>query len=1099
MDFKEYSRGIVLCFTVLFFFSCGSNEPENSEATIISKELNFTKLPVEQTDVVFKNVLVESSKINVFTYPYFHNGGGVCIGDINNDGLPDIYFTSNLDPNMLYLNKGGFKFENITVKSRATGGRGWATGATMIDINNDGFLDIYVCKSGNLSPDQRRNKLYINNGDLSFTEQAELYGLDDPSYSTQAYFLDFDKDGDLDLFLLNHPIKELKTTDDEDFNFKRDPFAGDKFFRNDNGKFIDVSKDAGIKGSPIAYGLSASIGDVNGDSYPDIYVCNDFLERDYLYINNKNGTFSDQLAEKTNHISNFSMGSDIADINNDGALDIMVADMAAEDNYRSKTNMSGMNPELFWNYVNNGFHYQYMINTLQLNNGNGSFSEIAQLAGVDKTDWSWAPLLADFNHDGLKDLFMANGLRKEARNNDFDETKKKFIKKMKLTPDSTMFFVKQILDQMPAEKIPNYIYTNTGELKFVKEGNTGMEEPSFSNGAAYGDLDGDGDLDLVVNNVDQLAFIYKNETNVGNFIKVKLVGGEKNKSGIGAKIVVKSGDLVQTVEHYLARGYLSSVEDIVHVGLGLNNKVDHITVYWSNGDISEVKDVKANQTIKIEQKNTIKTPIEVKGRAFLRTKKQKMAFLHKENDFDDFEREVLLPHKMSNMGPAIAVSDVNGDGLEDFYVGGAIGQSGSLYLQDVDGEFSVTQQELWNSNKNNEETVAYFFDFDGDKDMDLYIGNGSNEFENGSAGLKDKIYKNSNGVYELVDILPENLKISTGCVASADYDNDGDLDLFVGNRQTPGSYPLASKSYLLENENGKYIDVTEEKASFLEDLGMVTNAYWSDLNGDETLELVLSGEWMPITILEQKEGLFYNKTESYGLGETTGWWFGLALGDIDNDGDLDLVGGNLGLNYKYKATKGGPFQIYSNDINGDGKNDIILGYDENGKNYPLRGKQCSSQQIPELKEKFPTYNMFAKATVEEVYEGQLDKALKLEVSDFSSAVFINEGGKFKRLNFPHQWQLFNWNDIVLEDINKDGNLDIIAAGNLYGSEVETPRLDAGNGLILFGKGDGSFDRKFPTSINWGNKNVKKLGLIQVKNSSAVIIGNNNEQLELLKF
>lgn len=1091
----------IVVIAILTLLSCDLKKASVTEAKTISKQLNFTQLPVEETGINFQNRLVESPEINVLTYQYFHNGGGVCMGDINNDGLPDVYFTANLEPNILYLNKGEFKFDNISEKARVTGGRGWATGATMVDINNDGWLDIYVCKSGNLPPDGRRNKLYINNGDLSFTEQAQFYGLDDPSYSTQAYFLDFDKDGDLDLFLLNHSIFEVKpNASNQNFDFQRDPYAGDKLYRNEGDKFVDISQQAGIKASPLGYGLSASIGDVNGDNYPDIYVCNDYLERDYLYINNKNGTFSDQLKEKTKHISNFSMGSDIADINNDGFLDVMIADMAAEDNFRSKTNMSGMNPERFWSYVNHGFHYQYMINTLQLNNGNGTFSEVAQLAGVDKTDWSWAPLLADFNHDGNKDLFITNGLRKEGRNNDFIKQKNKMSTRVKASPDSALFFMKYILDRMPQEKISNYLFTNTGNIQFKKQMDAGVETPSYSNGAAYGDLDGDGDLDLVVNNIDHPAFIYRNDTKQANFVKIELQGSDNNKAGIGARVQVKTGDLIQTVEHYLTRGYLSSVENNIHIGVGTSTTIDQITVHWSDGKVSELKDIEVNKIVKIEQANATKSNLPAyKKRPSLVTIKEALPFTHEENSYDDFEREVLLPHKMSNLGPALAVTDVNGDGLEDFYVGGAINQSGALFIQTAEGSFRRSQEELWATNKKSEETVAYFFDFDGDQDLDLYVGAGGNEYENGVYELRDKLYQNNEGEFRLLDALPKTLTYSTGCVAAHDYDNDGDLDLFVGNRQTPGKYPFASSSVLLENNNTHYKDVTNRIAPFLSDLGMVTNAFWSDLDGDQKKELVLSGEWMPIIVLEDVDGKFSDKTADYGLSASTGWWFGMAVGDIDKDGDLDLIGGNLGLNYKYKASESGPFQIFSNDINKDGKNDIVLGYNEKGKNYPLRGKQCSSEQIPELKEKYPSYDLFARATVEEVYEGALENALNIEVTDFHSAVFINEGGTFKRVNFSHELQSFNWNDMVLMDVNNDGNLDLITAGNLHEAEVETPRSDAGNGLILLGEGDGTFSRVFPTSINWGEHNVKKLKKITINNKPAILIGNNNDQLELLKI
>lgn len=1064
-------------------------------------QLSFTELGSNQTGVAFRNTLTESPQINVLTYQYFHNGGGVSVGDINNDGLPDIYFTSNLEPNILYLNKGNFQFEDISATARVTGGRGWATGTSMVDINNDGFLDIYVCKSGNTNDEARRNRLYINNGDLTFTEAAAKYGLADLGYSSQAYFMDYDRDGDLDLFLLNHPIKSVQgNAANQNLDFERDRLAGDKFFRNDDGLYVNISEEAGIAGSPIGYGLSASVGDMNSDGYPDIYVCNDYLERDYLYINNADGTFTDRLKENTGHISNFSMGSDIGDINNDGYLDIMVADMAAEDNYRSKTNMSGMNPERFWNYVDHGLHYQYMINTLQLNNGDATFSEISQLAGVDKTDWSWAPLLADFDQDGLKDLFMSNGLRKEARNNDFVKRKQKILEKMKEFPDSSTFYLKRILDEMPEEPISNYLYLNKGDLKFSKEGNSGMETPTFSNGAAYADLDGDGDLDLVVNNIDQLATIYRNDSDSSNFIKIDLIGNSENRSGIGAKVTVVCGDLIQTSEHYLARGFQSSMSDELHFGIGKIRIVDHIEVVWSDGTVSKISQINPNKIVTIAQdKSLSQAQTTFRAKNSIETELSTLEFTHRENEFDDYAREVLLPHKMSNLGPAVGVGDANGDGLDDFYVGGAAGKTGYLYIQTQSGEFDISQERFFPQYAEREEVVAYFFDYDGDDDQDLYIGYGGNENLNGSENLADKLFMNDQGEFFETDILPESLSISTGTVISADYDQDGDLDLFIGSRQTPGKYPFASSSYLLKFEAGRYVDVTAEIAPGLAEIGMVTDAVWADLNGDKIPELVLSGEWMPVTIFELKGGYYINSTRSFGLDQTNGWWFSLEVGDIDNDGDLDLVAGNLGLNYKYKATLDGPFKVFSDDINDDGKNDIVLGYDEAGKTFPLRGRQCSSEQIPELELKFPTYDLFAIATISDVYGDRLEPSLKLEAYDFHSAVFINEGGSFKQVNFAHRFQSFNWNDIILKDINADGNLDVISAGNLYEAEVETPRCDAGMGLILLGDGKGSWKEKTASSGSWGNGNIKQLGLIQNNNKLGVLIGSNNSSLKLLNF
>jgi len=1086
---------------------CEKSANETSEANSSTEEVlkfpKFSLIPGHESGITFNNKLTESEQINVITYQYFHNGGGVALGDVNNDGLVDIYFSSNQEPNQLYLNKGDLKFENITSTTRVTGDPGWATGVSMVDINNDGWLDIYVCKSGNLAPEQRQNKLYLNLGNGAFKEAAAEFGLNDDSYSTQSYFFDYDLDGDLDMYLLNHPIAPL-AANAEDNNIQsilkvRSEYAGDKLFENNDGFFTNVSEKAGISGNPLSFGLSAAIGDFNNDSYPDIYVCNDYLERDYLYMNQGDGSFQDQMKERIGHSSNFSMGSDVSDINHDGQLDVFVADMAAEDNYRSKTNMSGMNPERFALAVQNGFHYQYMINTLQLNQGNGQFSEISQLAGLDKTDWSWAPLFADFNNDGKEDLYVTNGLRKEARNNDYVKKKKAIIQSLGQDPRKRSEGIRKILEMMPEQKIPNVLFWGNGHMEFVKSEDSALAIPSFSNGAAYADLDNDGDLDIVVNNIDHEAFLIRNDNESGNYIRLKLIGGEKNKSGLGAKVQVKVGDQIMTKEVYMSRGYQSSIDQSIHFGLGDKIAIDQITVDWADGSQSYLEDVMGNQRLILNKKELPnrkrKNPLNKKLQ--IQSNLQALNFKHQENNFDDYNREVLLPHKMSNLGPDIAVGDVNGDQLEDFYICGAIGQSGQLFLQESGGTFKPVQTDLWNSNSSKEETLAEFIDLDADGDLDLYVGAGGNEYVEGSEELQDKIYINNNGVFEPSNLLPNSLKISTGTICQIDLDSDGDLDLFVGSRQLPGKYPFSGRSYLLEFDGEKYVDVTNEMNTNFSELGMITDSKSFDVNEDGVNDLIVCGEWMPIRVFKIAEEGLIEITEAVGLDNSNGWWYTISIADMNNDGKEDIVAGNLGRNYKYKASSEEPFKIYSGDLDGNGSNDIVLSYAQKGTYFPLRGRECSSQQMPTIKQKFPTYDLFASSSIEEVYGEAINTALKLEVYDFGSAIFYHEGDGFNRENFAHQYQYFNWNDMVIKDLNHDGNLDIIAAGNLFESEVETPRIDAGKGLILYGNGKGGFERANTETTNWGSNNVKSLKSIMVDNKEGFLIANNNDLLNLL--
>ncbi|SDF18232.1 VCBS repeat-containing protein [Ulvibacter litoralis] len=1100
---------IALISILLMVQSCNEKE-------VVVEEFSgplFTSIASEASGVTFINALPETPEMNILTYQYLYNGAGVSVGDINNDGLADIFFNANFGPNHLYLNKGDFTFEEIGRTAGVGGKRAWSTGCTMVDINNDGFLDIYLSYSGNTEANFRKNELFINNGDLTFTEKASEYGLADTGYSTQASFFDYDKDGDLDMFMLNHPINPSLDLDFNKMVSERNIDAGDRLYRNDGGKFIDVSEAAGIISNSIGYGLSASIGDINNDGWPDVYVCNDFLERDYLYVNNGDGSFSEKAKEATRHISNFSMGSDMADFNNDGLLDLMVVDMVAEDNYRIKTNMSGMNPEKFYSAVNHGFHHQYMMNTLQMNNGNGTFSEVSKLAGVGNTDWSWAPLWADFDNDGLKDLFVTNGLRKEARNNDFVKKKKVLLKEMEKNPEQRLELLKKMLDEMPSTKLKNYSFKNGGDISFsnVTE-NWGLDEPSFSTGAAYADFDNDGDLDIVISNIDNPAFIYKNngeKRKSNQYLKVKLKGPSQNTSGIGARITLKSGGDFQMKEHYLNHGYLSSMEDKLHFGLGTTTKIDSLWVEWPDGSRKVLANVAANKEILVAYEKGASAPLAslyktapTKMMAEV-TEEIKIDYKHQENEYNDFEKESLLPHKMSMMGPGMAVADVNGDGLDDFYVGGAKGFAGKLYEQQVDGTFVETNASTLNKDAGNEDVAAVFFDVDQDGDQDLYLVSGGNEFEANSQQLQDRLYLNdgTGSFQKALNKLPK-MVTSGGCVAVEDYDGDGDLDLFVGGRVIPGQYPKAPRSYLLRNDAGVFVDVTSEIAPGLLNPGLVTSAIWTDYDKDGKKDLMVTGEWMPITVYKNDTDGFVNVSEAIGLTNTEGWWYSITAGDFDNDGDEDYMLGNLGQNYKYQASLDNTFDIYYDDFDDNKTGDIVLSYKEDGKAVPLRGRQCSSEQMPFIKEKFGTYDEFAKASMEDIFDAKkLKNALHLEAKSFASVFIKNNGANnWEVVNLPRLAQLSSVNSMLVHDVDNDGNLDAILSGNLYASEVETPRNDAGNGLVLKGDGAGGFKALTLQKTGFFTpRDSKELHFLTIKNKLHIAVVNNNDVLQFFQF
>lgn len=1079
----------------------GSNETSSNED---SDKPIFSLLPAEKSKIDFNNTITESVDFNYFAYRYIYNGGGVAVGDINNDGLTDIYFTANQLPNKLYLNKGNLEFEDITESAGVSAKDGWKTGVTMVDINNDGNLDIYVSRSGaNPDPDMRRNLLYVNNGNNTFTEKARDYGIDDPGYSNQAHFFDMDKDGDLDMYLVNHRIDFENTGLLYDRStLQPTEFDSDKLYRNNGSAFTNVSKEAGI--SNKAWGLSASIGDFNNDGWEDVYVANDFLEPDMLYINKGDGTFTENIKDHIQHISFYGMGSDYADINNDGYADLFVLDMVAPDHERSKRNMASMNVPQFWQMVDNGYHYQYMSNTLQLNNGNGTFSEIAQVAGIGKTDWSWAPLFADFDNDGNKDLFVTNGIAKDVTDNDF-----KISLDKKNAAGEKMTF-EEVMNMMPGTKVANYIYKNNGNLKFKSMTEKWqMDQKVNSNGAAYADLDNDGDLELVINNLSDKASIYENlaskETD-NNYLKIKLKGSQHNPFGLGTKVYLlddKGG--IQYQEMYPSKGYLSSVDNILHFGLGKADEVQKVVIQWADGKQSTVENVDANQVLEVNysEANGTAEPVNPVSAKYFAGAEQDLNidFKHTDVPFNDFKKESLIPHKQSQNGPFISTADVNGDGLEDFFIGGAAGQSGELFLQTAEGKFTKADGQPFETDKASEDMGSVFFDADGDGDMDLYVSSGSNEFPEGSPMLAHRLYTNDGkGTFTKSSGIIPSINTSGMAVTAGDYDGDGDMDLFVGGKVVPQKYPYSPRSYLLKNEGGKFTDVTEAAAPGLVTPGMITDAEFTDMDKDGDLDLALVGEWMPICLFENNSGEFKNVSEEKGVTNSNGWWYSITPADLDGDGDMDFVCGNIGDNNKFHPSAEKPLLVYSTDFDDNGTNDIVLAKFNNQKKcLPVRGRECSSGQMPFILDKFPTYQSFAEASLQNIYtDEKLNNALKLEAKDFESCVLLNNNGKLEMAMLPVEAQLSPITGAIVMDVNKDGFMDIITAGNNHGAEVETMMYDAGRGTVMLGDGKGGFKAvNLLESGFFARGDVKDIKMIHIgaDKKPAILVANNNAPMQ----
>ena len=1086
--------------------SCGKNDSKTNNTTV--QDHLFVDVLPNQSGISFANNIVETEEFNHLRWSNIYTGGGVAAVDINNDGLTDLFFCGGQVPDALYLNKGNMQFTDITQLAGIKNDGKWSSGVTFADVNNDGYQDIYVCRTGpSMNPDERRNLLYVNNRNLTFTENSGAYGIADKGFSTQATFFDMDKDGDLDLFVANQP-PDVRLIDRNKVDIEATKAQwSDHLFRNTgNGKFEEISQQAGVNG--FGYGLNVVASDLNGDNLTDLYITNDYFEPDFMYINNGNSTFTNTLNKSVRHISNFAMGSDIGDFNNDGLADIGVVDMAAADHFRSKTNMGSMRPDFFWSLVDKGYSRQYMFNTLQMNNGNGSFSEIGLMAGISKTDWSWSFLMCDFDNDGYKDISITNGIQRDIRNNDFQYNIKKLNEQ-----GQNQFMIMDVLALIPSKPISNYVFKNNGHnkggghsLNFSdKTKEWGFDKPGFSTGMALADFDNDGDIDAVINNCSAPASLYENTWgNQNNYIRFKLKKGKNHNAGLNAKVTIHYKDQIQTFEITQTRGFLSASEPVAHFGLGDTKKIDKVSIHWPDGKWTVLNEIEINKTHTIDYAGaTTSPPGNNPIASIMKEANSSMGIQHQhqENEFDDFEREILLPHKQSQHGPHISSADVNGDGLDDFFIGGAAGFSGILYLQNPDGKFAKASAQAWANDKAQEDLGSLFFDADNDKDLDLYIVSGGSEFEIGDVRYQDRLYMNDGkgNFTKNAKALPL-IRSSGETVAASDFDGDGDLDLFVGGRIIPGKYPAPENSYLLQNDKGIFKDITQESAPEFQNLGMVTDALFTDYDGDGDQDLMVVGEWMKINVFQNTNNTFTNQSDALGLNNSRAWWWSIAQGDFDKDGDMDYLVGNLGKNTKFKASAEKPFMIYGNDFDKNGTNDVVLANYSGDKVVPLRGRQCSSEQMPFIADKFPTFEGFASASLENILSTEaMEESINYEITSFASIMLKNENGRFKIIELPAMAQVAPLRDFVVTDVNKDGHLDALAVGNMHPAEVETIRYDAGVGVYLQGDGKGGF---MPISTKesgfFAPLDARSLTLIKGK-GTRVLVGNNSEVMQVFEM
>lgn len=1079
---------------VVLTTSCKDTEPSGTESVtktttpVSTGGIKLTSLSPSETGVDFNNKINDEGRVNIFTWHFIYNGGGVAAGDINNDGLPDLYFSGNMVPDKLYLNKGNFKFEDITSKA-GIGVQTWSSGVTMADVNADGLIDIYVCKnspSGNR--ETNKNKLYINTGNNVFREQAAQYGIDDVGFGVQATFFDADQDGDLDMYLVNQPFDEFARLVN-----KPEVVAGypqtDRFFFFENGRFVDKTESLGITNA--RYGLNVSLGDFDMNGWTDLYICNDYHHGDHLYMNN-GGKLTDDSHTRVPHISFYSMGSDVADVNHDGWLDIFAVDMAFEDHYRSKTNMGSMNRDRFWELVADKQHYQYMQNTLQVNMGNGYFSEMAQVSGISKSDWSYAAMFADLDIDGDHDLLITNGILRDLRNNDFNKYVKDKYQNM-VGPDNYL----EVLKNIPSTPIRNVIFANEGDMRYIKlPPEAGFDQGDFSHGMAVVDLDRDGKLDVVVNNANAPASIYKNSTQTdGHYVAVRLKGPGSNLAGLGCSVMVYAGGKKQINTMQTTRGYFSASEPVLYFGLGSVDKIDSIKVYWDHKSMSVIKNAHIDKEITIQYAKENKLPFRADPLNGVAVQDARLInHFHTENIFDDYQLQVLLPYKLSQNGPFLTTADVNGDGLEDVFIGGSAGYLGKIYLQSADNTFKSTPQSAFEADRNAEDQEASFFDIEGDGDMDLLVASGSNEMKEQDRNLACRMYiNNGKGSFTKAakNIFPD-VVLNAQCVEVFDADGDKDKDVFIGGRMIAGKYPLPASSKILINNEGVFGDKTSSLTKGLDTLGLVTDAVADDIDKDGDEDLLIVGEWMkPTWLINGGASGFTTQTiEQAG----TGLWWTIEKSDIDGDGDHDFLLGNLGWNNKFGGSRGTKLEVYANDFDKNGDFDVVLASTKEDKLLPVRGRECSSEEMPFILEKFPSYESYAKAELTEILsDDQLQSSTHQKLSTMSSLIIINDGsGNYTAKELNSICQAGPIKAFYSGDFNGDQKADFIYGGNHFPTEVETARYDGLYPGICYGDVKGNFDCKpFIVDGKFNIDDIRDIKMIKMADGRQVILMSNN--------